>query len=455
MADEAQQLRGGRYVVTRALGAGSQGDTLEAVDKQAGRLVAIKRFQVRGAKRWKDVELAEREARVLESLSHPGLPGHVEHFEEGGALYLVMEKIEGESLAALRRRGAVLGRADIVRLLRESSAILDYLHGRAPPVVHRDVKPGNVIRRPDGSFALIDFGAVRDRMRPEGGSTVVGTFGYMAPEQFQGRAQPSSDVYALGATALAMLTGLEPEDMPHQGLAIDVAAALRGRGDPALVEVLSAMLQPDPDRRPGAVGPLLARLDAGKPPERPRAQADPGKREGREGVRGRRREEREERREKRESRKAQKHAWKDERHRRPPFGLSGLPLAFVLMGLQIARVAVALTLGLFVPMVLTVLSIVFGRRLRDAARRVRETGHEADGSLAYARSVVRGTAAGPSSGGVRVAEEAQDDERVRFGVDDPPAQDRERERHERADAEAAAEAEAAEAERRRGKRAKR
>src|SRR6185437_13327347 len=156
---------------------------------------------------------------------------------------------------------------------------LDYLHGRAPPIVHRDIKPSNVIRRPDGSFALIDFGAVRDRMKPEGGSTVVGTFGYMAPEQFQGRAMPASDVYAAGATALTLLTGREPEDLPHKGLALDVPTALAGtRVQPALVRALSTMLVPDPDTRASSIAPLLPSLDAptyAEPPaERPRSRRE-------------------------------------------------------------------------------------------------------------------------------------------------------------------------------------
>ena len=101
-ASTSGTLRSGRYAIIGELGSGSQADTLDAIDLSNGRAVAIKRFQVRGAKSWKDVELAEREARVLSTLSHPNLPVYVEHFEEDGALYLVMEKIEGETLASLR-----------------------------------------------------------------------------------------------------------------------------------------------------------------------------------------------------------------------------------------------------------------------------------------------------------------------------------------------------------------
>src|SRR5258705_11403241 len=118
----------GRYVVVGSLGAGSQGETLEAVDKREGRPVAIKRFTIRGAKSWKDVELAEREASVLSSLSHSGLPRYIDHFEENGALYLVMEKIEGETLQTRRKRGAGLDQAQVTRFLRDAGACLRYLH---------------------------------------------------------------------------------------------------------------------------------------------------------------------------------------------------------------------------------------------------------------------------------------------------------------------------------------
>ena len=238
----AETLRSGRYVVVGVLGEGSQGRTYDAVDKQAGRPVAIKRFDVRGARSWKDLDLAERETRVLQALHHPSLPGYVDHFEQDGVLYLVTEKIEGASLAVLQKERSPFGESDAMRLLGDAANILSYLHGRSPPVVHRDIKPANVIRRPDGSYAFVDFGAVRDSLKPEGGSTVVGTFGYMAPEQFQGRALPGSDVYGVGATVLSLLAGTEPEALPHRGLAIDVRAALRGRASERHTRIHERML---------------------------------------------------------------------------------------------------------------------------------------------------------------------------------------------------------------------
>jgi len=243
------RLGGGRYVVKGLLGEGAQGATYEALEAESGRPVAIKRFDVRGAKRWKDVELAEREARVLATLDHPLVARYIEHFEEDGSLYLVMERVAGETLESIRKREGPLPEAEVRRFLACADRAFSYLHGRRSPVIHRDVKPANVVRRGDGSYVLVDFGAVSDSLRRGTGSTVVGTMGYMAPEQLQGRSLPASDVYAVGATALAALTGVEPEKLPHKGLRVDVRTALAGKVSPELVASLERMLEPDPDDR--------------------------------------------------------------------------------------------------------------------------------------------------------------------------------------------------------------
>ena len=263
-----------RYEVRGVLGEGAQGVTYDAVDTQSGHAVAIKRFDVRGARSWKDVELAEREARVLATLDHPLVPRYFTHFEDDGALYLVMEKIEGETLDALRRRVGPLPEDEVRRFLACADRALTYLHGRGSPVVHRDIKPRNVVRRSDGSYVLVDFGAVSELVNRRGGaSTVVGTIGYMAPEQLQGRALPATDVYAVGATALAALSGVEPENLPHQGLRVDVRAALAGRASPGMIASLSQMLEPDPDRRASS---LAVALDARAEASDSVARAAPG-----------------------------------------------------------------------------------------------------------------------------------------------------------------------------------
>jgi hypothetical protein len=393
MSDDApKHLREDRYAIIGLLGEGAQAATFDAVDKRKGRAVVIKRFRVRGAKSWKEVELAEREARVLASLKHPNLPEYIEHFEESGELYLVTAKIEGESLQAIRARGGSVSEAEILRFLSDASEALDYLHGRAPPIIHRDIKPSNVIRRPDGSFALIDFGSVRDRMKPEGGSTVVGTFGYMAPEQFQGRAMPCSDVYAVGTTALSLLTGIEPEDLPHKGLAVDVRASLaKSNVSRELERALASMLDPDPDTRASRLAPLLAAL--AKSQENRDKWSEKKRDRGRDAPKSNRDFRQQLRDEKKAIKKAARAARRMGREARWNHRGGGAPPFLVpaaILGLMLANVAVLIATQVLVPTVLILLSTAFGRGLRDAAWRVAAAGQRARARISRAGEIVRG-----------------------------------------------------------------
>ncbi len=383
---------GSRYVITRSLGRGAQGHTLEAIDKASGDLVAIKRFQVRGAASWKDFELAEREARVLAQLSHPALPQYLDHFEEDGALLLVMSLVPGQDLEARREQGALLDTRQVLELLRAIGDVLRYLRGKAPPVIHRDIKPRNLILREDGGFSLVDFGSVRDRLK-EDGSTIAGTYGYMAPEQFQGRALPVSDVYGLGATALVLLTGVNPEDQPHQGLAIDVRRALGSGADPRLVQLLSWMLTPDPDQRLVDVPQGVEQL-FGPPEAEPEAAAE-GPQEA-------------EPRRKRSERSAKKKPKTKSSTRRTAertssgelseqfrlrFSLSGLLVGLVLTLLVAARVAnfalLRVSLPLLIGFLITLVSVVLRRKVPRATDGLRDAALRGDRQLRRAALRVR------------------------------------------------------------------
>jgi hypothetical protein len=316
-----------------------------------------------------------------------------------------MERIEGESLASRQKRRERLTEGEVMRLLRDAAEALAYLHGQG--VVHRDLKPGNILQRSDGSFAFVDFGAVRDRMKPEGGSTVVGTFGYMAPEQFQGRALPSSDVYAVAATCVAMLTGMQPEELPHRGLAIDVRAALRGRASEGLVSALAKMLEPDPERR-------AARVEIPREARSSRSPSWDASRDrepwDRYAVRLARKEAR---RARRNARRARRATGRDRKSWPIPF------LFVVLVGLAIARVAVSVVMLAVVPLALGLLSLVFGRGLRHAARRVSGAGERAYDALNRAAA---GGPLEPSEAKVRV-ESAGDVRDARARVSDGESED--------------------------------
>lgn len=259
----------GRYVLGPRIGRGSQAETFLAQDQRRdaighnddATLVVVKRLVPRGT--WKGFELFEREAKVLSQLRHPGIPRFFASFEEPpGTFNLVMERMRGETLRelVLRRR---LSEVELRDILIRGLEILDYLHTRVPPVVHRDIKPSNLVRAPDGKLALVDFGGVLEAAREQGGSTVVGTFGYMAPEQLHGQVQPATDLYALGATIVALAGGIEPEDVPRQGLRMDLERHLPAL-DPQLRATLAAMTEPDPSARPARAREVMALLAKGK-----------------------------------------------------------------------------------------------------------------------------------------------------------------------------------------------
>jgi tetratricopeptide (TPR) repeat protein len=241
-----------RFEIIRELGKGAGGTTYEAVDRRDGTRVALKCLEVGRVHDWKTVELFEREAKVLAALDHPGIPKHRDAFPVEGAsgttLYLARELAPGLTLRQWLTQHGPISEQEIVRVVDAVLDILMYLHSFSPPVVHRDVKPENVIRGEDGRVWLVDFGAVRDAATTTtGGSTVVGTYGYMAPEQFRGHAVPSSDIYGLGATALYLLTGLAPTDLPQRELAVDFARV--PGGSPRLRAWLARAMEPIPEKR--------------------------------------------------------------------------------------------------------------------------------------------------------------------------------------------------------------
>ncbi len=274
-------LIGGRFRLGPRLGRGSQGEIFLARDDKAkgtdAREVIVKRLTPRGT--WKSFELFEREAKVLSQLRHPGVPRHLATIEEPpGTFNLVMQRAPGENLRDLQKRRR-LSQLELRDVLIRCLEILDYLHTRTPPVVHRDLKPSNIVRAPDGKVALVDFGGVLDAAREKGGSTIVGTFGYMAPEQLHGQAVPATDIYGLGATIVALAGGVEPEDVPRKGLRMDLDRHLPAI-DPGLRRALAAMTDPDPEKRPQRARDVVALLAKSPPPaelprERERERDEP------------------------------------------------------------------------------------------------------------------------------------------------------------------------------------
>lgn len=242
----------GRWRIDALLGQGAGTTTYRARDLTMERDVAVKELVLRGTVEWKVVELFEREAAVLSHLSHPSVPEYVAHFvdddADGRRFYLVRELVVGESLADLIAGGWRADEATARSLATEVLTVLAYLGTLRPQLVHRDIKPRNLIRRETGSWMLVDFGAVQRSLRDSiGGSTIVGTFGYMAPEQLTGRASVSSDLYGLAATLIAAMTGKDPGELPVRRLRPILDGVLHT--SPGLRTWLDRCLAPDPRER--------------------------------------------------------------------------------------------------------------------------------------------------------------------------------------------------------------
>jgi serine/threonine protein kinase len=249
----------GRYTLLEAIGQGAVGTTYRALDPEAN-VVAVKELLVRRLDTFKTEELFHREAAVLKSLSHPSIPRYLDHFIAGTGrqtgYYLVVEFIDGETIAAAtaRRRPT---EDEVLDILEEAAQTLAYLHDVRPPVVHRDIKPANLMRHRDGRLMLIDFGAVREVTREaEGGSTVAGTFGYMAPEQFAGIAEPTSDLYSLGVVAIELLSGRPPQALITEDNRLAWRDAVSGIA-PGFRYILDRLLEPNRQKRLPSARALL------------------------------------------------------------------------------------------------------------------------------------------------------------------------------------------------------
>ena len=220
----AQSLLAGRYRILRRVGQGGMGAVYQAEDlRLPGKQWAIKEMSdaalTDAAERAEAREAFGREALFLTALDHPNLPKVTDSFEADGKQYLVMEFVDGQTLEELvTGAGRPLPPATVLGLGVDLCLVLDYLHRHQPPIIFRDLKPGNIMIDRDGTVKLIDFGIAR--LFTPGKSrdtTTLGTPGYAAPEQYgKGQTDARSDLYALGATLHFLLTARDPADEPFK-----------------------------------------------------------------------------------------------------------------------------------------------------------------------------------------------------------------------------------------------
>ena len=241
-----------KYQIIDVLGQGGIGITYRAKDIETDRIVAVKALSLKRAKDWKAIELFDREAKILSQLNHPAIPQYIDSFqvdtETDRQYYIVQTLAEGQSLFDAVESGWKPTIAEAKDIAAQVLEILTYLHTLNPPVIHRDLKPQNLIRNNNGKVYLVDFGSVQDTYYTvTGGSTVVGTYRYMAPEQFRGQAYLSTDLYGLGTTLLYLLTGTDPAVLPQKKLKIDFHDFVSLPSD--FANWIDRLLESEPTRR--------------------------------------------------------------------------------------------------------------------------------------------------------------------------------------------------------------
>lgn len=248
-----------RYRLISQIGHGAQGQTFLAHDQHTGQLVALKTLHVKLAHEWKAIDLFQREAEALRKLNHPGIPAYIDAFEEndGTEFYLAQTFVAGDNLEVRLARSEMFGQKRLEHIARGVLEILGYLHSQYPPVLHRDIKPANMILGADDRVFLVDFGAVQNQ--GSRGTTIVGTTGYMPPEQLAGRAAPGSDLYALAATLVHVATRCHPAELPVKRLKLDWRS--RANLDPHFSNWLDKLLEPDVEARPRDARQALRDLD--------------------------------------------------------------------------------------------------------------------------------------------------------------------------------------------------
>jgi serine/threonine protein kinase, bacterial len=197
------------YQILKTLGQGGMGTTYLAWD--SAKLLVLKEMNADMAEIAKARELFEREAKILQSLHHPGIPKYYDFFVESQRKYLAMELIHGQDLDLYIHKSGTVNLNLAIDWMVQLCGILGYIHSAEPPLIHRDIKPANLlIRTIDKQLFLIDFGAVKEIGTL--GGTRIGAPDYMAPEQNNGQPCTQSDLYAIGPTLIFLLTGRNPAD---------------------------------------------------------------------------------------------------------------------------------------------------------------------------------------------------------------------------------------------------
>ena len=212
---EIGSLVDGKYKILSEIGHGGMSVVYMAINEKANKTWAVKEVRKDGKMDFNTVRQGlMAEIETLKKLKHPNLPSIVDVIEDEDSFIIVMDYIEGRSLDKIIEENGAQPEAFVVEWAKQLCDVFGYLHSRTPPIIYRDMKPANIMLKPDGNIMVIDFGTAKNYEIDLGETTGIGTIGYAAPEQYigsgLGRTDARTDIYCLGITMYHLLTNVDP-----------------------------------------------------------------------------------------------------------------------------------------------------------------------------------------------------------------------------------------------------
>ncbi len=213
-----------RYEILDLISIRDKSTAYKAKDNELGKSVVLEIIFMNESEEWKEIELFKRQANTLKTLSHSGIALYIDYFESeinnSHAFILVREFINAQNLEILKQQHVNFNEDNVKNLLLKAFEILDYIHSLVPPVIHRNICPENLLRDENGNVYLTGFGAIGKLTRSTmvASQTFTGEIGFTPEEQILGKVIPESDIYALGMSAVFLLTGKRPNDLEGRGV---------------------------------------------------------------------------------------------------------------------------------------------------------------------------------------------------------------------------------------------
>ncbi len=252
----------GKYKILNVVGKGGMSVVYLAMNERANKQWAIKEVRKDGMQSFEVVKQnLVAETDLLKKLNHPHLPSIIDVIDCDDTFLIVMDYIEGNPLSKALETSGAQNQDDVIEWAKQLCDVLGYLHSRKPPIIYRDMKPSNVMLKPDGNVMLIDFGTAREfKYSSVADTTCLGTQGYAAPEQFGGHGQTDArtDIYCLGATMYHLVTGHNPATPPYEMYPIRQWNPMLSSG---LEEIILKCTQKNPEDRYQSCAELLYALD--------------------------------------------------------------------------------------------------------------------------------------------------------------------------------------------------